>query len=49
VADGRKQTPFIILKTNLVKEKHPSGIIFHCNDKRWLTEEPVVEWLMREV
>jgi hypothetical protein len=50
VAHRRKQTPFVILKTkNILKEKHPSGIIFQCNEKRWLTEELVFEWWVREV
>jgi hypothetical protein len=34
LADGRKLTPFVILKTkNLPKEKLPTGIVFKCNKK----------------
>jgi hypothetical protein len=45
-ADGRKLTPFVILRRkNLPKEKLPTGIIFKCNEKGWMTEEPMVEWL----
>jgi hypothetical protein len=46
LADGRKQSPFVILKRkNLPKEKLPTGIIFKCNVKGWMTEELMVEWL----
>jgi hypothetical protein len=46
LAGGRKLTPFAILKRkNLPKEKLPTGIIFKCNEKGWMTEELVVEWL----
>jgi hypothetical protein len=34
LADGRKLTPFVILRRkNLPKEKLPTGIIFKCNDR----------------
>jgi hypothetical protein len=34
LADGRKLTPFVILKRKkLPKEKLPIGIIFKCNEK----------------
>jgi hypothetical protein len=46
LADGRKPTPFVILKRkNLPKENRPTGIIFKCNEKGWMTEELIVEWL----
>jgi hypothetical protein len=46
LADGRKLTPFVILKRkNLPKEKLPTGIIFKCNEKGWMIEELMVEWL----
>jgi hypothetical protein len=44
LADGRKLTPFVILRRkNLPKEKLPAGIIF--NEKGWMTEKLMVEWL----
>jgi hypothetical protein len=44
VADGRKLTPFVILKRkNLPKEKLPTGIIFKCNEKGWMMEELMVK------
>jgi hypothetical protein len=34
VADGRKLTPFVILKRRtLPKEKLPTQIVFKCNEK----------------
>jgi hypothetical protein len=46
LADGRKLTPLVILKRkNLPKEKLPTGIIFKCNEKGWMAEELMVEWL----
>jgi hypothetical protein len=46
LADGRKLTPFVILRRkNLPKEKLPTGIIFKCNEKGWMTEELMVKWL----
>jgi hypothetical protein len=46
LADGRKPTQFVILRRkNLPKEKLPTGIIFKCNKKGWMTEELTVEWL----
>jgi hypothetical protein len=46
LAEGRKLTPFVILRRkNLPKEKLPAGIIFKCNEKEWMTEELMVEWL----
>jgi hypothetical protein len=49
LTDGRKLTPFVILKRkNLPKEKLPTGIIFKYNEKGWMTEEFMIEWL-REV
>jgi hypothetical protein len=46
LADGRNLTPFVILRRkNLPKEKLPTGIIFKCNEKGWMTEELMVEWL----
>jgi hypothetical protein len=46
VADGRKLTPFVILKRkNLPKEKLHTGIIFEYNEKGWMTEDLMVEWL----
>jgi hypothetical protein len=45
LADGRKLTPFVILRRkNLPKEKLPTGIIFKCNEKGWMTEL-MVKWL----
>jgi hypothetical protein len=49
VADGRKLTPFVILKRRtLPKEKLPTRIVFKCNEKGWMMERVIVEWL-REV
>jgi hypothetical protein len=49
LADGRKLIPFVILKRkNLPKEEVLTEIIFKCNEKGWMTEEFMVEWL-REV
>jgi hypothetical protein len=46
LADGRKLTPFVILRRkNLPKEKLPTGIIFKCNKKGWMMEELMVKWL----
>jgi hypothetical protein len=46
LADGRKLTPFVILRRkNLPKEKLPTGVTFKCNEKGWMMEELVVEWL----
>jgi hypothetical protein len=46
MSDGRKLTPFVILRRkNLPKEKLPTGIIFKYNEKGWMMEEPMVEWL----
>jgi hypothetical protein len=46
LADVRKLTPFVILRRkNLPKEKLPTRIIFKCNEKGWVTEELMVEWL----
>jgi hypothetical protein len=46
LADGRKLTPFVILRRkNHPKEKLHTGIIFKCNQKGWMTEELMVEWL----
>jgi hypothetical protein len=46
LADGRKLTPFVILKRkNLPKEKLPTGIIVKCNEKGWMMEELMVKWL----
>jgi hypothetical protein len=43
-ADGRKLTPFVILRRkNLPKEKLPTGIIFKCNEKGWKMEELIAE------
>jgi hypothetical protein len=40
LAVGRKLTPFVILKRkNIPEEKLPTGIIFKCNEKGWMTEE----------
>jgi len=45
LADGRKVTPFVILKRkHLLQEKNTSGSTFKCNEKEWMTEL-VVEWL----
>jgi hypothetical protein len=46
LVDGRKLTLSVILKTKyLPKEKLPTGIIFKCNEKGWITEELMVKWL----
>jgi hypothetical protein len=46
LADGRKLTPFVILRRkNLPKEKLPTRIIFKCYEKGRFTEELMVEWL----
>jgi hypothetical protein len=46
LADGKKLTPFVILRRkNLPKEKLPTGIVFKCNEKGWMMEEFMVEWL----
>jgi hypothetical protein len=43
LADGRKLTPFVILRRkNLPKENLPTGIIFKCNEKGWMMEN---SWL----
>jgi hypothetical protein len=48
LADGRKLTPFVILKRkNLPNEKLPTGIMFKCNEKGWMMEELMVEWLTK--
>jgi hypothetical protein len=48
LADGRKLTPFDILRRkNLPKEKLPTGIMFKCNEKGWMMEELMVEWLKK--
>jgi hypothetical protein len=48
VVDGRKLTPFVNLKgKNLLKKCH-AGIICKFNEKGWMTEELMAEWL-REV
>jgi hypothetical protein len=44
LADGRKLTPFVILKRkNLPKEKLSTGIILKYNEKGWMMEELMVE------
>jgi hypothetical protein len=46
LADGKKLTLFVILRRkNLPKEKLPTGIIFKYNEKGWMMEELMVEWL----
>jgi hypothetical protein len=46
LADGRKITPFVILKRkNLQKEKRPTGITFKCNEKGYMMEKLMVKWL----
>jgi hypothetical protein len=46
LADGRKLTPFVILRRkNLPKQKLPTDIIFKCNEEGWMTEELMDKWL----
>jgi hypothetical protein len=49
MADGKELTPFVILnRKNCLKEIIPSEIIFKHNEKGWMIEELIFEWL-REV
>ena len=44
LSDGREPTVFVVLnRKNLLKEKLPRGITFKCNEKGWMTEEPMIK------
>ena len=45
-ADGRQLLPYVILKRKtLPKEQLPAGIIFRAQEKGWMTEELMADWL----
>ena len=45
-ADGQKLTPYVILKRKTMpKETLPPGIIFRVQEKGWMNEDLVVDWL----
>lgn len=46
LADGTKLRPFVILRRkNLPKEKLPSGVVVVCQEKGWMTDQLMLEWL----
>jgi hypothetical protein len=48
--DGRKLTPFIILKRKNLSKENPTGIIFKCNERGWMMEELLmIRWLERSL
>jgi hypothetical protein len=46
-ADGRKLPPFIILKRKTLPklESFPKDVIVRAQEKGWMTEELMLEWL----
>lgn len=46
LADGRKMPPYVILnRKTMPKEQLPPGIIFRCQEKGWMTNELMVDWV----
>lgn len=46
LADGNKLPPYVILRRKtLPKENLPQGVIFRCNEKGWMTNELMIDWL----
>lgn len=46
LADGRKLSPYVILRRKtLPKEKLPKGLIVRCQEKGWMTNELVMDWV----
>lgn len=46
LADGRKLPPYVILRRkSMPKEKLPTGVIFRCQEKGWMTNELMVDWV----
>jgi hypothetical protein len=43
LADWWILTPFVCLKRNSHQKKTHSGIVFHCIEKMWITEEIMVK------
>lgn len=46
LADGRKLPPYVVLRRKTMpKEKLPPGIVYRCQEKGWMTQELVIDWL----
>lgn len=45
-ADGRKLPPYVVFKRKTMpKEKFPQGIVVRVQEKGWMSDELVVDWL----
>lgn len=46
-ADGRKLPPYVVLKRKTLpkNEIFPRGVIVRCQEKGWMTEELMVDWI----
>ena len=48
MADGTKLPPMVIFKRKLMpKQKFPSGIVLHVQEKGWMNDEGCIIWLKR--
>jgi hypothetical protein len=46
LADGRKLPPYVILRRKTMpKEKLPAGPVFRCQEKDWMTNELMIDWV----
>jgi hypothetical protein len=46
LADGHKLPPYIILRRKTMpKEKLPVGLVFRCQEKGWMTNELMTDWV----
>ena len=46
LADGHKLPPYVILRRKtLPKEKLPAGLIFRCQEKGWMTNDLMLDWV----
>lgn len=45
-ADGQKLPPYVVLKRKtLPKEKLPQGVIVRAQEKGWMEEKLVIDWI----
>lgn len=46
LADGRKLPPYVVLRRKTMpKENLPRGVIFRCQEKGWMDQALVLDWL----
>jgi hypothetical protein len=50
LANERKLPPYIILQRQAMrKEKVPTGLVFWCQEKGWMTNDLMMDWIKDEL